>query len=303
MNVDGFRADVLREPETLTALVDAYVASDGPLDGADGRLDRPRRVLFTGMGSSRFAALSAARWLRAAGVDAHVEYASATLALPPSPETLVVAISASGASEETVAALERHVGTSPTIAVTNHPERPLGHVADVALPLLAGEEVGGIACASYQCTLAVLLLLAARIAGAPAPEAELRAAVEAGAHLRDTRAAWLPRAVELLDGGDAIDVIGPDDRIAAVEQSALMLREAPRVPPRAARPATGSTSTSTSRGTRATARCCSRARRTTRASWTGLASATPRSSPSAVRSTAAGSTSRTRAPTSRWWRC
>ena len=77
----------------------------------------------------------------------------------------MVAISASGASEETVAALERHVGTSPTIAVTNHPERPLGHVADVALPLLAGEEVGGIACASYQCTLAVLLLLAARIAG------------------------------------------------------------------------------------------------------------------------------------------
>ena len=75
----------------------------------------------------------------------------------------------------------------------------------------------------------MLLLLAARVAGAPAPEAELRAAVEAGAHLRDTRAGWLPTAVELLDGGDAIDVIGPDDRIAAVEQSALMLREAPRV--------------------------------------------------------------------------
>ena len=127
MNVDGFRADVLREPETLAALVDAYLAPGGPLDGVDGRLEGARRVLFTGMGSSRFAALSAARWLRAAGVDAHVEYASATVALPPSPETLVIAISASGASEETVAALERHAGTSPTVAVTNHPERTLGH--------------------------------------------------------------------------------------------------------------------------------------------------------------------------------
>jgi fructoselysine-6-P-deglycase FrlB-like protein len=179
VNVAGFRADVLREPETLAALLDAYLAAGGPLEAVGERLDRPRRVLFTGMGSSRFAALSTARWLRASGVDAHVEYASATLALPPSPETLVVAVSASGESEETVAALERHAGTSPTIAVTNHPERRLGQAADAVLPLLAGEEAGGIACASYQCTLAVLLLLASRIAGAPAPEAELRAAVAA----------------------------------------------------------------------------------------------------------------------------
>ena len=40
MNVDGFRADVLREPETLAALADAYLRAGGPLDGADGRLER-----------------------------------------------------------------------------------------------------------------------------------------------------------------------------------------------------------------------------------------------------------------------
>jgi fructoselysine-6-P-deglycase FrlB-like protein len=228
VKLEGFRADVLREPETLAALADGYLAAASPLDDLPEQALRPRRVLLTGMGSSRYAALSAARWLRLRGIDAHVEYASAEAGLPPSPETLCVAVSASGSSEETVAALARHAGISRTVAITNRPDRELGASADVVLPLLAGEEVGGIACASYQCTLAVLLLLAARLAGERAPEAALRRSVEAAAALRDGREAWLEPACDLLDG-EAIDVIGPDERIAAVLQSALMLREAPRV--------------------------------------------------------------------------
>jgi glucosamine--fructose-6-phosphate aminotransferase (isomerizing) len=228
MNVAGFRSDVLREPETLAALAAAYLASDGPLAAVPGG-PPPRRIVFTGMGSSRFAALSIARWLRARGIDSHVEYASARLTLPPAPDVLCVAISSSGASDETVEALQRHAGTSRTIAVTNHPERALGMAADVVLPLLAGEETGGVACTSYQCTLAVLLLLAARLADDGPPAEALAGAVEAGAHLRDSREQWLPAAVELLGGGDAVDVIGPDERIAAVQQSALMFREGPRI--------------------------------------------------------------------------
>ena len=43
------------------------------------------------------------------------------------------------------------------IAVTNHPDGPLGATADSVLSLLAGEEQGGIACKTYQATMAVLL--------------------------------------------------------------------------------------------------------------------------------------------------
>jgi fructoselysine-6-P-deglycase FrlB-like protein len=228
VRLDGFRADVLREPETLAGLARAYLGDDSPLDAVGGALDRPRRVVFTGMGSSRYAALSAARWLRQRGVDAHVEYASAVAGVPPAPDTLCVAISASGRSPETLEALGRHAGTSRTVAVTNHPERALSAAADGVLPVLAGEEAGGIACASYQCTLAVLLLLAARVAGEAPPAAALRRAVQAAVALRDGRESWLERACDELDG-DAVDVIGPDERIAAVQQSALMLREAPRI--------------------------------------------------------------------------
>ena len=53
------------------------------------------------------------RWPRphccaSVGVDAYAEMASTTTPQPPQPGTLVVGISASGGSVETVEALERH---------------------------------------------------------------------------------------------------------------------------------------------------------------------------------------------------
>src|SRR4051794_830192 len=86
----------------------------GPLDG--------RRVVLSGMGSSRFAALDTATALRARGVAAVAELASTGAPTPPGADVVAIAISASGTTEETVEALERHRGVSRTGAVTNHPD-------------------------------------------------------------------------------------------------------------------------------------------------------------------------------------
>ena len=51
---------------------------------------------------------------------------------------------------------------------------------DAVLPLLAGEEAGGVACKAYQCTVSVLLLLAGRILDR---ELELEPAVAAAEHV------------------------------------------------------------------------------------------------------------------------
>lgn len=220
MNPDGFLADILAEPETLEALLDAYGAADGPLAELGGLTER--RVVFLGMGSSRFAALAVAPPLRAAGVDAHVEYASAALLPAAAPGTLTVAISASGSTPETVEAAVRARAGGRLVAVTNERDGPLGTAADVVLPLLAGEEAGGIACRSYQATVAVLLLLAGAQAG------ELRPAVAAVRHLVDTREQWLGPALDVLGVGP-VDVVAPAERLSSAEQSALMLREAPRI--------------------------------------------------------------------------
>ena len=226
MNVEGFRSDILAEPASLRALADVYGAPGSPL----GRLPDARRVVFLGMGSSRFAALSAVARLRRAGIAAHAEHASIEFGQPAGEGTLAVAISAGGRSPETLAAARRHAGSGRLVAITNEPESELAGMADLTLPLLAGPERGGIACRSYQATVAVLLLLlCARLSGAELPLADLRAAADAQERLFAASDEWLPRLADAMDGGAGVWVAAPADRIGSALQSSLMLREAPRI--------------------------------------------------------------------------
>jgi fructoselysine-6-P-deglycase FrlB-like protein len=218
-----FLADVLDEPAAITRLLDVYAASDGPL-AALSDADRRRRILLTGLGSSRSAASVVAARLSAAGRSAVVERASTDAPLPPAPDLLAVAISASGATPEAVATLERHRGTSATVAVTNRPDSPLARAADVVLPLLAGEERAGVACRTYQATLAVLSLLGG------AEVAALRPAADALARLHASRAAWQGPAIDRLAHAETLHVVAPASRLGSAEQAALMLREGPRLP-------------------------------------------------------------------------
>ncbi|MSO47598.1 MAG: SIS domain-containing protein [Thermoleophilia bacterium] len=220
MNQPAFHADILAEPTAVTALLDAY-AAEQPHTGID--LLGARRVVLLGMGSSYFAAHAAAVALRARGVDAHVELASAATPMPPTADTIAIGISASGGSEETIEALRRHRGTSRTIAITNAPESAITEGIDTVMPLLCGEEAGGIACRSYLLTLAVLQLLCGTDAAA------IRAAVPALEGIIGTTDAWLDPLVTLLDDGPAY-VIAPWERLSSALQGALMLREAPRIP-------------------------------------------------------------------------
>jgi len=115
---DGFVRDILAAPERLAACLDAYDDAS-TLDDLAGA----RRVVMTGMGSSRFAALPATALLRSRGVDAVAELSSTGLPTRPATELVAVAISASGSTPETVDALARHRGVSRTVAVTNDPDR------------------------------------------------------------------------------------------------------------------------------------------------------------------------------------
>jgi glutamine---fructose-6-phosphate transaminase (isomerizing) len=218
-----FLDDVLREPETLEHVLDLYEGGDSPLNALE--LEGLSRVRLIGMGSSRFAALSVASMLRALGVDAAAERSSMFAGTPAGPKVLAVCISANGETPETIEHAERHRGVSRVVAITNKPESRLAGVADVVLPVEAGVERGGVACRTYQATLAVLIRLAGRL-GAQLPD--LRPAVAAGRAIRDGREAWLDQTVEVLGG--AVAVVAPDERISSAEQGALAFREGPRIP-------------------------------------------------------------------------
>lgn len=231
MNPAGFLADLEAKPAWLDRLADRLAAAD-PFPGLPARVDR---VALVGMGSSRYAAEVIAARLRAAGVAAAAELGSAALGTAPGPGTLVVAISAGGSSVETLDALERHRGRSPIVALTNAPGSPVTAGAALVADLAAGEEAGGVACRTFQHTLLLLRLLAARLAGERHDAVTLvRRVAAATADLLDRRAAWLDEVAAALDGPDGVHAIAPAERVSSAWQSALVVREGPR------RPASGS---------------------------------------------------------------
>lgn len=220
MNPEGFLADVLDEPATLDRVLSAADVTELRAEVARARL-----VVLLGMGSSRFAALTAAARLRAQGIAAVAEYASTDVPTRPGADVLAIGISATGNSAETVAALAAHHGTSRTIAITNAPDGgKLAQHADLLVALHAGEETGGVACKTYQATLAVLLLAAGIDADA------LRPAAAAQQGLLDARGEWLDELLSHVDAQRTTYMIAPAARISSALQSALMLREGPRVP-------------------------------------------------------------------------
>ena len=217
MNSEGFLADIVAEPEALRRVAEMHGGAR-----LERLLDRPR-VLFIGMGSSRFAALTATSVLRGRGIDAHAELASTGLPQPPSAGTACVLISASGGSDETLAALRRHRRTSSVVVLSNAPMSELASRADVAIDVLAGPERGGVACRSFACTQAVLALMCA------ATPDRIRRAADAVQSLIEGRAAWLADLAALAEAARGVWVSGPAERIGTAEQSALMLREGPRI--------------------------------------------------------------------------
>ena len=117
MDPAAFLDDVLAKPEHLDRLARGLGESDPwevvPRDVTD--------VVFVGMGSSHYAASVVAARLRAKGFRAIAELASRGLLPREHRGAVVVAISASGGSVETLAAVEHYEGRCPGVLLTNSP--------------------------------------------------------------------------------------------------------------------------------------------------------------------------------------
>jgi fructoselysine-6-P-deglycase FrlB-like protein len=223
----GFLADVQDKPARLRELADA-LGSDDPWRDLPATVDQ---LVVLGMGSSHYAGSVAAARLRRRGVAAIAELASTDLLPAASSRTVVIAISASGGSEETLDAAQRYRGRCPVVAMTNTSDSALSRDADLVVSMHAGREVGGVACRSYQHTLALLMALEHRLVGSQTPSIDglLRSAADASEDLLERRGEWLPRMRDLLAGPDGVYVAAPARRMSSAQQSALMLREGPRI--------------------------------------------------------------------------
>ncbi len=119
-------------------------------------------------GTAFYACLTAKYWFeQIAGMPVEVDIASEFRYREPpiTARTAALFVSQSGETADTLAALRYCAGKADQIlSVVNVPESSIARESDVALPILAGVEIGVASTKAFTCQLTVLLLLALKAA-------------------------------------------------------------------------------------------------------------------------------------------
>lgn len=155
--MNSFHTDIHQQPEALRQLAAHYRGPNGALDG----IQKPQRVLLTGMGASFHVALWASYLLQLRGVWAIAVEASDLLYFSRillQGVDKIIFISQSGASAEVVPVIELLPGSVELVGITNDLDSPLAQHGHVILPLVAGNETT-VATKTYLNSMACLWLL------------------------------------------------------------------------------------------------------------------------------------------------
>ncbi|ALG89874.1 MULTISPECIES: glutamine--fructose-6-phosphate transaminase (isomerizing) [Actibacterium] len=165
--------EIAEQPVVLGDALRHYLSADGrDVDLPDGGLDFTRfeRITMVACGTAYLACLTAKYWFeQLAGIPVDVDVASEfRYREPPVPAgTLALFVSQSGETADTLAALRYVSGKAEQIvAVVNVPESSIARESDLALPTLAGVEIGVASTKAFTCQLTVLALLALKAAAA-----------------------------------------------------------------------------------------------------------------------------------------
>jgi glucosamine--fructose-6-phosphate aminotransferase (isomerizing) len=231
VTLSPFELDIAAQPDALRAF--AHAATSPELAAVLRR--QYDRIIFTGMGSSHFAALPSWRRLVAAGyrawwIDTGQLLDNARLITPA---TLLVITSQSGASAEITALLtpgaDLPVQPGAVVGITNATDSPLAGHADAIIELRSGPEAT-VSTKSYLNSLAAhqqlaqFLTAGALTASAVTDTAKLLEDL-ALMHAADALAARLTSA-----GNPRIAYIGTKDQAATALYAGLITKEAAKIP-------------------------------------------------------------------------
>jgi glucosamine--fructose-6-phosphate aminotransferase (isomerizing) len=228
-------SEISQQPSALSG-VRKYYASLGaiPIPALRKLVTHwPPTVVFTGMGSSLFAAYPAQAFLTSMGIRALVWETAELLhhhLKILGPDALLVAVSQSGETVEIVRLLERLPATAGLLAISNFEASKLAKRASLLLPLMAGRQAA-VSTKTYMCAAAVLMYLACAITRKSArPVASaLGRAIEAEERILERRDLLIPPLVEFFDHPTYAALMARGADLASAHQGALMLKEVPRV--------------------------------------------------------------------------
>jgi len=221
-----FLKDLERKPDLLNQLADS-LAQINPWSGLG--ISPQSQLIFIGMGSSHYASSIIAMRLRSNGMNAVAELASNSLLPKITESTVIIAVSASGGSIETLTAVRFLKGKARIIALTNYPDSEIAKASDATVLLKAEAELGGVACRSFAHTLALHLALEDFLFPKNFDLTDtIKSAADAHTFIFNNRNSWQPKIQEILTGASASYFVAPAERFSSAQQSALMLREGPR---------------------------------------------------------------------------
>jgi glucosamine--fructose-6-phosphate aminotransferase (isomerizing) len=229
-------SDIEGQPASLRqACAHQFGAGASDIQAAATVLRKARRIIFTGMGSSFFAALPAVSHLAAHGAVAEAIETSELLHFglgTVDAGTAVVLVSRSGETVEALRVLPHLLERGAhVIAVTNVPGRGLAHESPHSI-FLNSRPDKMVAVQSYSASLAVLLLLAEAVLQRPLDA--WRGSLEETCGLLETAIsaavaeseAW----VEFLHQAAVVHLLGRGPSLASALEGALLFNEAARTP-------------------------------------------------------------------------
>lgn len=193
------------------------------------------RLMFCGMGSSYYAALSVIAPLNAAGIraTAHNCYELLHYNLDAiDANAVVVAISQSGNTPEVVSLVEASMKrAAATVTMFNNPDCRLKGMADAEMLLEIGPETP-ISNKTYYAQVAQLNLLAAWLTGGDLDKmlAEIRKAISWHDEYVAAQTQITGDLIDTLKGVTLCDVLGDDAQLGAALQAGLVMREMGGIP-------------------------------------------------------------------------
>ena len=207
--------EIAEQPSVLADAIKHYVTEDAlnlPADTPDfAKIDR---ILMVACGTAYLACATAKYWIeKLAGIPVEVDIASEfRYRTPPiGPNTLAIFVSQSGETADTLAALRHVAAKAQILSIVNVAESSIARESDVALPILAGAEIGVASTKAFTCQLTVLLALALKAA----QDRNLMTGDELRSHVADVRT--LP--------GRISSALTTDDTIARISNDLSKARD------------------------------------------------------------------------------
>ncbi|MDX5382167.1 MAG: glutamine--fructose-6-phosphate transaminase (isomerizing) [Rhodobacterales bacterium] len=159
--------EIAEQPRVIGEALRFYLSGEGDtirLPGGGIDFSAIDRLSMVACGTAFYACMTAKYWFeQLAGLPVDVDIASEfRYREPPIPaRTMALFVSQSGETADTLAALRYCEGKAARIvSVVNVPESSIARESDLALPIMAGAEIGVASTKAFTCQLTVLLLLA-----------------------------------------------------------------------------------------------------------------------------------------------